>query len=98
MMNDMARVFAGKFHIFLPPEDGQVVDARRLGKLVDRWLVMTSKGNPDALAGRRAEKALHAAIKEGSFYGKILSFAGLLVWVDDRTSDGRVNSQEAINL
>ena len=66
--------------------------------MIDVWLKCQSEPHPDPYAARRAERKLHDAIKAGPLSGQILSFAGLNLWVDDRTPDGSVMSQESISI
>jgi len=85
-------------HVFASHEDNQDDEIRRIGGLVDAWLIPQYQPEPNREAASRFERKLHAAIKTSSLHGKVLSFAGLNIWVDDRTPDGVVQSQEAINL
>ncbi len=89
---------AWPFPVFRGPEDDLSDENRRIGILIDSWLNSRSEPRPHAQAARRAERKLHDAIKAGPLFGKILSFAGLNLWVDDRTSDGLVMMQESINI
>jgi hypothetical protein len=86
------------FHVFRGPEPHFAEESRRIGFLVDVWLTKREESGPNAQAARRVERKLHDAIKGGPLYGKILSFAGLNLWADDRTSEGRVELQESISL
>ena len=52
----------------------------------------------DSFNLRRKEHKLHSMIKASHVYGKVLNFADLNLWVDDRSPDGVVEMQEAINL
>jgi hypothetical protein len=89
---------AGLLRVFRAPEDDRVDEARHIGSLVDTWLKSRDGSRPGAGLARRGERKLHEAIKAGPLYGKILSFAGLNIWVDEWTSDGVVMSQECVNL
>ncbi len=89
---------AGHYRLFLAPEADLDDDTDRVGSLADAWLASQNRNPPDAQAVRRVERKLHDAIKAGPLFGKILSFAGLNLWVDERTADGLVMSQECMNL
>ncbi len=86
-------------HLALPgPDDDRADEARQIGALINCWLLSLDETRPDARSARRSERKLHDAIKASQLYGKILSFAGLNIWVDKQTSDGLVMSQECMNL
>lgn len=89
---------AGPYRVFRAPEDDGPDEIRHIGSLVNTWLESLDESRPDARSARRGERELHDAIKASSLYGKILSFAGLNLWVDDRTLDGLVMLQECVNL
>jgi hypothetical protein len=84
--------------ILIAPGDNPGDEAEQIGALVNTWLGAQEKPRPNARFVRREERKLHEAIKNSSLRGKILTFAGLNLWVDDGTPDGVVESQEAINL
>jgi hypothetical protein len=86
------------YQVFPGPEDDLAEESRHIGFLVDAWLKSQDECGTDARAASRSERRLHDAIKAGPLYGKVLSFAGLNLWVDDRTSEGLVESQESISL
>jgi hypothetical protein len=86
------------FPVFCGQEEKGDDEIRRIGNLVDAWLMQQYQSEPNTEAASRFERKLHTAIKTSSLHGKVLSFAGLNIWVDDRTPDGVVQSQEAINL
>ncbi|WP_435007798.1 hypothetical protein P12x_005063 [Tundrisphaera lichenicola] len=88
---DFVRIFKG-------PDDELDRAIGRIGSLVNSWLNLQAEPGPDPIASIRAERRLHSAIKSSPFFGKILSFAGLNIWVNERTSEGLVESQESINL
>src|SRR6185312_10996793 len=83
-------------HVFVGQEEDRDDEIRRIGALVNSWLMPLYRPVTDIEAARWYERKLHAAIKASSLYRKILNFAGLNIWVDDRTPDGFVESQEAI--
>jgi hypothetical protein len=87
-----------KLQVFFGHEHHRADVTRRIGSLVDAWLMQQYRPGPDAGAVRRAERRLHEAIKASPLHGKILSFAGLNLWVDDQTPEGVVRAQECINL
>jgi hypothetical protein len=89
---------SGCFPVFSGQEDKRDDEICRISTLVDAWLMPQYQSEPNLEAASRFERRLHTAIKTSSLNGKILSFAGLNIWVDDRTPDGVVQSQEAINL
>ena len=84
--------------LFVSREDLREDELRRIKVLVDEWLVLQYEPEPDATAIRKKERKLHVLIKASGVYGMVLNFAGLNLWVDDRTPEGVVESQEAINL
>jgi hypothetical protein len=86
------------FQVYSGPTEDFSEMRRRIGILVDAWLTSRDESGPDARATARIERKLHDAIKAGPFFGKVLSFAGLNLWVDDRTSAGLVELQESISL
>jgi hypothetical protein len=89
---------SNSLHVFEVQEDNQDDDVHQIGTLVDAWLMPQYQPSPDFEAARVVERTLHAAIKRSTLYGLVLSFAGLNIWVNARTPDGIVESQEAINL
>jgi hypothetical protein len=84
--------------LYVIQEDPREDELRRIKNLVDQWLGLQYVPEPDSSAIRRKEQKLNSAIKNSSLYGMILNFAGLNIWVDDRTPDGVVEMQESINL
>jgi hypothetical protein len=86
------------YQVYRSPEDDVADACPRIGRLVDRWLQLQEESGPNAPAARRIERRLHDAIKAGPLYDRILSFAGLNLWVDGRTPEGRVEMQESISL
>jgi hypothetical protein len=89
---------SGLYQVFRSPEEEFADETHRIGLLIDTWLKSQNESRPNAQAASRVERKLHDAIKGGPLYGKILSFAGLNLWVDDRTSDGLVMMQESISI
>jgi hypothetical protein len=89
---------SGNYQVFREPEDHFADEVHRIEFLLNAWLMSRDKSLPTPLGSSRVERKLHDAIKASPLYGKILSFAGLNLWVDDRTSDGLVTIQESINL
>jgi hypothetical protein len=89
---------SGNLRVFADHEDNRREEIRRITTLVDAWLMSQYQAGSNRGGASRAERKLHTAIKNGPFYDKVLSFAGLNIWVDTRTPDGVVESQEAINL
>ena len=85
-------------HLFVSEEEKREDELHRIKTLVNEWLRLQYEPEPDLLAIRGKERRLHALIKGSGVYGMILNFAGLNIWVDDRSPDGMVESQEAINL
>jgi hypothetical protein len=84
--------------VFADQEDNRQVEVRRITILVDAWLMSQTRDSPSREAASRAERKLHNAIKASPLFDRVLSFAGLNIWIDARTPDGVVESQEAINL
>ena len=89
---------SGCLRIFSDQEDNRKDEIRRITTLVDAWLMSQSRNEPNCESASRAERKLHDAIKASSLFDRVLTFAGLNIWVDARTPDGVVESQEAINL
>jgi hypothetical protein len=85
------RLYAGR-------KDGRQAEIRRVGFLVDAWVMAQEQPVPDPEEVSKFERRLHDAIKRSSLHGLILSFAGLNLWVDERTPEGVVEMQESINL
>lgn len=86
------------YRVFRDPDADLVEETHRIASLANVWLVSQDRPRADPLATRRVERRLHDAIKASPLFGKVLSFAGLNLWVDDRTSDGLVMCQECVNL
>src|SRR5579871_2294471 len=84
------------FQVYGGPEEDFGEVRRRIRLLVDAWLTSRDQSGPSSQAAARIERKLHDAIRSGPFFGKVLSFAGLNLWVDDRTSEGLVELQESI--
>jgi hypothetical protein len=84
--------------LYLVRDDTREDELRRIKNLVNEWLGLQYEPEPDPRAIRRKEQKLNSAIKGSSLSGMILNFAGLNIWVDDRTPDGVVEMQESINL
>lgn len=89
---------SGRLSVFVSQEDNRDDELGRIGTLVDAWLIPQYLPEPNLEAAGRFERKLHAAIMASSLRGKVLTFAGLNLWVNDRTPVGIVESQEAINL
>ena len=89
---------AHHFQILGVPEGDTGDESEQIGALVNRWLGAREKPRPNAVIVKRVERKLHDAIKQSLLRGKILTFAGLNLWVNDGTPDGVVESQEAICL
>ena len=87
-----------RLRLFVGRDDRREVELGRIKFLVDEWLVLREESPADAAAIRRKEDKLHSTIKASHVYGRVLNFAGLNLWVDDRSPDGVVEMQEAINL
>jgi hypothetical protein len=86
------------YQVVRGPEDEYVDETRHIKILVDAWLKSLDESRPKSRAACRIERELYDSIKASPLYGKILSFAGLNIWVDERTPDGVVVVQESINL
>jgi hypothetical protein len=86
------------YQVFRGPEDEFVEENRGIKMLVNAWLKSRDESRPKSQAARRIERKLSDSIKASPLYGNILSFAGLNIWVDERTPDGLVVVQESINL
>src|SRR4051812_48944612 len=86
------------YPVFRGPDNDHEQEGRRVAILVDRWLMSLEECLPGSPAALKLERTLHEAIKSGPFFGKVLTFAGLNLWVDEWTSTGRVELQESISL
>jgi hypothetical protein len=89
---------AEPFRVLRTPEDDLADEVRYIRSLADVWVRSRDGVRPNARSVRVNERKLHDAIKASPFFGKILGFAGLNLWVDEQTMDGLVMSQEGINL
>ncbi len=87
-----------ELRLFDVPNDDRQVEIRRVARLLDSWLMAQESPAPDPEAVHKVECKLHASIKNSSLFGSVLSFAGLNLWVDERTPEGVVEIQESINL
>jgi hypothetical protein len=88
----------GHYRVFSEPENNFDEQARRIRYLANAWLVSRERSRPNARSTSKIERRLHDAIKASPLHCKILSFAGMNLWVDDRTPDGLVKSQEFMSI